>query len=745
MIVSRKRPPELNSSGGTPYLPAVLFALLSVAYVLWFYWPAGTPDAPTVAYRLRISTLALLVSPDVLAATWFGDGEPLAILDRAPVAGVALLILTAAFGWGSLLLRRLMPSLPLLRLEHFVFSASAGLSLLSLFTLLAGLAGRLHYAIVFWCLLLYGVALAIAEIALRRGRVNMMETNSNQLHAPFRTWAHWLAPLGFAVFALVILLGGMLPPWDFDVREYHLQAPKEWFEQGRIGFMPHNIYANMPLGAEMQALLAMTVMPGERGWWYGALAGKTVMACFSLITALSLVSAGRRFLSSELSGWIGAIVYLAQPWIVHTSIQGLNEPAVANYAWLAVYACLLGEQNARQDSRWREFTLAGLFAGSAVACKYPAVLFVAAPLGVWLVFETLRRRPRDFRPPLAFFLGALVTCGPWLAKNAVLTGNPTYPLLVSVFDGRTRTPEKDAQWRKAHQVPVNAHGQRYSPAQLMHAARLVLIDSEYLSLLLVPLLGGLLIALAIRRPGNAFLGDAPPLPTGPLGLVTGLLLFHLGVWWLATHRIDRFWVPALPYAAFLASAALIVRREPPWRWSITGFVVVGLVLSWLFVASPAIGDNRWFVALEALRTDAAAGDNDPQRRMSAAHAWLNEQAQPSEAVLLVGDAQPFDLELPAFYSTCFDDCLLVEWTRDRTPAERRKELLSRGIQYVLIDWGEIDRYRAPGNYGFPAGMTRELTAELVKQRVLEPLQTFGATELYRVRPPKRRAPSASPQ
>ena len=42
----------------------------------------------------------------------------------------------------------------------------------------------------------------------------------------------------------------MLPPVDFDVREYHLQAPKEFFQPGRISFLPHNVYANMPLGAE---------------------------------------------------------------------------------------------------------------------------------------------------------------------------------------------------------------------------------------------------------------------------------------------------------------------------------------------------------------------------------------------------------------------------------------------------------------------------------------------------------------
>lgn len=742
--MSRKRLSlEAQPSNANPRLPTAILAILCVAYVTWFYWPAGEAGGGTVAHRLRTYSVALLVSPDMLASSWFGDGSHTAIFDRLPVAGIAALLLVAAYGWGSLLLRRLALTQPFSQLEHFVFATSTGLSLLSLFTLFAGLAGRLHNSLAFWCLLIYGAGLAAAERVLRRGR--LIEEMPEEANAIAPVLNRWIAPVCFALFAAVVLLGAMLPPWDFDVREYHLQAPKEWYQQGRITFLPHNIYANMPLGAEMQALLAMAVMPGERGWWYGALAGKTVMASFSLLTALSLVAAGRRFLGSTFAGWVAGLVYLAQPWIVHTSIQGLNEPAVANFAWLAVYAFLRGRQTPAETSPWRTYCLAGLLAGSAVACKYPALLFVVAPLGAWLLVETVRASHRDYKPLLAFAIGVAITCGPWFAKNLALTGNPTYPLLGTIFDGQTRTPEKDAQWQKAHQVPINARGERYSLPQLVHAVRLIVIDSEYLSLLIVPLLGGLLIALATGLRPALLENNVSHLPTTTIALVAGLLLFHLAMWWLATHRIDRFWVPALPYAAFLAGAGAIARREAVWRWLVTGFVALGLVLSWFFVASPAVGDNRWFVALEALRTDAATHDDDDLRRMNIAHAWLNEHAQAGEAVLLVGDAQPFDLEIPSFYSTCFDDCLLVEWTANRSPAERRVELLSRDIHYVLIDWGEIERYRAPGNYGFPAGMTRDLEQELVAQRVLEPLETFKSKELYRVRRPTRRAPSASPQ
>ena len=39
---------------------------------------------------------------------------------------------------------------------------------------------------------------------------------------------------------------------------------------------------------------------------------------------------------------------------------------------------------------------------------------------------------------------------PWLAKNALDTGNPVYPLAYNVFGGRYWDAELDAKWSQAH-------------------------------------------------------------------------------------------------------------------------------------------------------------------------------------------------------------------------------------------------------------------------------------------------------
>ncbi len=167
---------------------------------------------------------------------------------------------------------------------------------------------------------------------------------------PHSTWwqprVWWLA----VPFVLVIAGGALLPPIDFDVLEYHLQVPREWVQNGRITFLPHNVYGNMPLGAEALVALTMALSPGEQGWWWGRSAGKLVMALFAPLAAVLLVSAGRRCASSE-AGILAALLYLSTPWIVMVSVNGLNEGVIAFYVLAAAYAAKLWLDHRQTDPR----------------------------------------------------------------------------------------------------------------------------------------------------------------------------------------------------------------------------------------------------------------------------------------------------------------------------------------------------------------------------------------------------------
>jgi hypothetical protein len=494
----------------------------------------------------------------------------------------------------------------------------------------------------------------------------------------------------------------MLPPWEYDVREYHLQTPKEWFQNGRVDFLPHNIYANMPLGAELTGLWGMALVGGPDGWWWGALTGKTVMACYSLVAAAGLVALGRR-VHSLAAGVIAAVTYVSTPWIAWLASVGYNEGPVAMYALLAIFAIWLAWRQQDHALATRLHLLAGFCVGSAVACKYPPLLFLVIPLATWVggarflarnkpqavvdfvnhshpSFTTATRRALIHTA--AFLLAAFAACGLWFGKNLALSNNPTYPLLYSVFDGRTRTPEKDRQWTRVHSPQPDATGQRFSARELLHQIGWLLWGTRWASAALLPLAAMSWFARAQRRLSGA---------------IALWMLFVFAVWWLFTHRLDRFLVILVPLASLLAGIGAVAVPNLAWRMATLSFLLWTVATQFVFTSFHP--DNRYFAPLDAVRRDELQLIYGGER-LHPAHRWLNTYAQPGEAVLLVGDAEPFELEIPAIYNTCFDDCQFTRLFRDRSRDERLAALREEKIAYVFCHWPHLERFRSPGNYGY---------------------------------------------
>jgi len=697
-----------------------IFLVVLLAHLL-FYFTAPAPNilqdrSGNSAELTRIDMALWLVRvrlPSLWADWTGGEADNIGIAGRLGVTLVAAAILLIALAVGWLLLDVLQINGVLNRLEAACFSLAVGLNAVSLLTLTIGLLGLLQNA---WAYLVpFGLLSILAGIrcAARVFRPAGEEDEIRTGRETAFTKTDWLRPsvlwLGLP-FALIIFAGAMTPPRAFDVREYHLQAPKEWFQQGAITFLPHNVYANMPLGPQILSLPAMAVFPGELNWWWGALVGKVLIAAYVPLTALGLFACGRRFFSTT-AGVAAALVYISIPWMAHVSMETYVDGALACYAFLTFYAAAIAVSG-RQPSKaveegeraWtgsqsrRTWLLAGFLAGAAVSCKYTGMLFVVAPLFFVLIFAPGWREGFS-RAALArvgiLLVAVLLGCGLWLGKNWVRTGNPTYPLLYGVFGGETRTPEKDQQWRKAHAVPQDAYGRRYTPGQIGAAIKRVAVSSPWISPLLLPLAGFAFVNRQHRR---------------KLLTILGMFAFIIAMWFLFTHRIDRFWLPALPLLALMAGAGVTALDGPWWRRVVIALLFWGLVWNFVVVTG-MLAPPKLLVELESLQNS--------RPRVHPAHVWLNEQVPDGSAVLLVGDAQPFDLQMPVLYNTCFDDCLLEEWMQGKSKEERLAALRQRNISQVFVQWSEIDRYRSPGNYGFTDYVTQDVFDELVAQGVLK--------------------------
>jgi hypothetical protein len=604
-------------------------------------------------------------------------------------------------------------------LERLLLTDGVGLSLLSFLTLVLGLKGDLRRPVLIPACIAGAVGAVIWFVDWRE----RSSRSTRITREPVSGWLslHWLWLA--APFALLVMLGGMLPPIEFDVREYHLQAPKEFYQLGRIEFLPHNVYANMPLGAEMWALAAMVI---EQDWWRGALVGKTVIASLLPLTALALLAVGTR-LGSRTAGMVAALLYVSFPWLLQVSILGLIDGAVAYFVALTLLAICI--DRTPEIPPWQQFLLdglAGFLAGSAAACKYPALLFVVAPVLAWVAWAARTSGVSAVcRHFLLAALCAMSACGPWLAKNWILTGNPVYPLMYSIFDGATRTPANAARWHAAHRPPG------FSPLALIADAERVLFTSPWLSPLLWPL-----VAIAIYVIWKHRRVDAENSTVLSLGRDKWLALlayaaFLFACWWLFTHRIDRFWLPAVPVLALLAGYAVAELSAEFERRLLMAYLSLGLVWCLLLEMSPLIGYSCYLAPLDQLRTSVERVDP-----------WILELNRRGGRVLVIGEAAVFDFEHPVLYNTTFDQSWLERYhvgdpgaTSEQNLAAFDKLAAEHDLDFVYVDWDEITRYRSPGNYGFDERVTRKLFEFLVREhRLAPPLKevSSGSGQVYPV-------------
>lgn len=708
---------------------ALVLGLLILAQVAWFLWyltvplpnaqavQTTLPDGQQRSEPLRRWYLIAQALPHIVPGTTWKDsllGTAVHNLshvenlgDRLPIVGAGLLILAAGLGLGTLLLWSARLEEELTPLEKLGASFGLGLTVLSALTLVAGRLGLLDQVVV-WIVLMVLTAAGIARVIGRPRRVPRPYEDSGTRIAMRHVLVFMVCA---APFLLLMVLGSLQPSLDFDALEYHLQGPKEWFQAGRISFLPHNVYTAMPFSVEMLHLLGMYTL-GD--WWTGAIAGQFLVMLHAPFATLMLALLAHR-LAGPRAALVAALVYLGTPWVYRLSVFAYVEGPLGYYHAALIWAFwrVWNGSQAGADAGTHApgvlsppWFLVGMLAGGAMACKYTALISAVIPAGVVLLAWSARRRTLSGLLPFAIGLGLSV--GPWLVKNQLDHGNPVYPLANRLFHGSPWSPEREQKWQ-------NAHGPRaIGGAELLRDASDVAGRNDWQSPLYVALAPLAFVQRETRR------------WAGWLGL-NAVYLF--ATWWLLTHRLDRFWLPILPTLAVLAGLGASWTWQRAWTFWLVTITGLGLFCNWFYDTTALAALNRWTDRLETLRQEVP-------RLASPSLTWLDEHLPDDAKVLLVGPAGVFHMKHPIVYNTVFDDEILERLAGERTHQDVLRELADRSITHVWVDWSEIARYRSPGNYGFTDFVTPALFQSLVDSQVLDPLPCpIPNRSLYRVRLP----------
>lgn len=405
--------------------------------------------------------------------------------------------------------------------------------------------------------------------------------------APRPRWL-WLA---LSPFALVYLVHAMAPEMSPDGLAYHLSLPLRYLREGRIGFVPTDLYAQLSQGMEM---LFLFVLAG---------ANRSAAALVHLAFLFALVALIWNFAQRVTARW-GA--FAACALVFCSPVVGID--AASAYTDVAMAAVVFGVYVLLE--RWRNepkhglVIAAGLLAGFGYAIKYTA--FLAVPYGFVLVVWTTRA----WRPALLFLAPALAMILPWMAKNWVFTGNPVAPFLNHWFP--------NVVFDRALEVAY-VNSLRWYPG-LGAASTLpweVAGNGFYVNGFLGPV--WLLAPLALFSLKT---------PAGRRLLLAGLL-FALPY---ASNVGTRFLIPALPFVA-IAWAMAFGKRQ----WALVTLAAAHAVLCWPWVASFYTHRYSWrireFPWQAALRLESEERFLGRRLTETAAALALNQHVRPGEKVL----------------------------------------------------------------------------------------------------------------
>ena len=320
----------------SPWVGPILWALAGLE-ILWLAWYLVVPlqNVMNLGIPIRRGLLVLKAIPEVVPDTPFREsllGKGMLELShfenlpqRIPIVLAAGLIAAAAIGLGELVIGRLGLRDRLGLGERLALDYGVGTAFLGVATLIVGRMGWLDPRFIRTGLGLIAILGLISARPWGRRRAAKIPRTRPWRWRAFRRGQGrppratdplaWFFKLVIAPFLILMVLGSMLPAIDFDVLEYHLEAPKEYYQAGRIGYLPHNVYTNMPFGVEMLHLLGMVVMAD---WWWGALAGQLLVALFAPAAAMMIAATATR--ASTRAGWIAALVFLSTPWIYRLAV-----------------------------------------------------------------------------------------------------------------------------------------------------------------------------------------------------------------------------------------------------------------------------------------------------------------------------------------------------------------------------------------------------------------------------------------
>ena len=372
------------------------------------------------------------------------------------------------------------------------------------------------------------------------------------------------------LFILLEIVLALTPPVARDVLIHHLAVPKLWLIHGGFYEIPWAGFSYYPMNLSLLYLVPL--------YFGNDIIPNLIHLSFGVGTAgLLYVYLNRK--SGQLAGLLGALIFISLPTILRTATTAYVDVGLVFFTTLSVLAYVYWRDAEYKSHGW--LLVSAIAMGLALGTKYsalPAWFFLTLAVVFIYAKETGRQWPA-LRFGLIFFFVSLVVFSPWLVKNAMLTGNPLYPLFKSVFGS----------------YGINSMGD-YSPisgdvGRGMFKMREILYGDNFLETLLIPFrfflqgqdhnpryFDGVLNPVLIFIAPFAFISKK--IKMEKLLFLSFAVFFILLAFFMDKHRI-RYILPAVPFVIILTVLGFVNlfnwimdRQKPLQTFCLVAFVFV---------------------------------------------------------------------------------------------------------------------------------------------------------------------------
>ena len=559
-----------------------------------------------------------------------------------------------------------------------------------------------------------------------------------------------------------------LEGYGYDALEYHLQVPREYLDNGKISFLPHNVYASFPLNAEMWFMFLMGLIGRPQSavylihWLNVLMMAMTVGGVYlaarpsqwSVARGQGPEKAGQAATGrsssdprpptpdtqSSLPAVFAAIAVAATPMLAAVSVVAYVEPMMLMF--IATALALIRHYQLAAEPAAGHWPLAtgrsssdprppatdprpplpdhalviGLLLGLAAGTKYLAIPLFILPLAAGLlVTGGLTRLP--VRMKLSHVLlvgfGAAVAFAPWMIRTAVQSGgNPFFPLLWELFGGGNWTAADALRWKRAH-LPSVSIGERLDKAWwrfFSHPSLTTLAgESAPVSSMSSSLYGAWLYLLAwpvfLTRQRSRW--DV---------MLAVTFACQFAFWLMFTDQPGRFMLPAVPVLGLLVGRSIAAIPKSTRGIAIVALITLAMISGFQLVGrfqmdtqgrlpeAELKGQSPFYVAGMMFRNDFQ--ETNPSASAGVLNRFLADHDAPHDKPVLwsAGEAKMFYVLYPAEYNVVFSHDPLVDQLAARPPSEVANWLTVQGYRYLFINWQEVARLRG---YGLPEAISIE--------------------------------------